>query len=196
MPVLTLGTASSKHRFNSKTVTLTSTRHSCAAPGERLLVLGMGNEILRDDAIGLEVLRLAEERLDGAYPAGTIVFLSLQTGGLDLIYEVEGYDHLIVVDSYYSPTTVPGRIRVLGEENLVGAMSVDSAHLVSLPTALTLSRKLGYHTPKLLGAVVIDVGDECMEFGLEMTESVASAGSTAADTVCELVREHMGGAAS
>ncbi|MDJ0763164.1 MAG: hydrogenase maturation protease [Myxococcota bacterium] len=151
----------------------------------------MGNEIRCDDAIGLTVLERVKHRLQNINNQQEITFLSLRTGGLDLIYELEGYDDLIVVDSYFSPSSKPGRVRILYEEDLIGALSVDSAHLISLPTALTLSKRLGYHTPRLICAVVIDVGEQCMVFGSSLTEEVAQAGNEAADRTCEIVREYL-----
>ncbi len=160
-------------------------------PPGHLLVLGMGNEILSDDAIGLRVLDFVRDLTSGRVDNRLVTLLSLQTGGLDLIYELEGYDYLIVVDSYFVHNARPGRIRILGEDDLKSSAAIDSAHLLSLPAALELSKHLGYRTPKLLGAVVVDVGENSMVFGKELSGDVAGAAHKAADIVCGLVADHL-----
>jgi hydrogenase maturation protease len=61
----------------------------------KLLVAGIGNAWLCDDAFGGEVARRLLER---ELPEGVAVF-DFGTGGLDLAYEVmRGYDGLILVD--------------------------------------------------------------------------------------------------
>lgn len=156
---------------------------------ERLLVLGMGNEILSDDGVGLVILDMVEERL-GDRRGGDVVFKKMNTGGLDLIYEAEGFDRLIVVDAYFAEDAVPGRVRILGAEDLgAGSSQVDSAHLLSLPDALEVSRRLGYRTPVLDAAVVVDVGESCLIFGEELSPEIAMAAREACDIVAEMVEK-------
>ena len=63
---------------------------------KQILVAGVGNAWLQDDAFGGEVARRLEAK--GA-PSGVTV-MDFGTGGLDLAYEVmRGYDALIVVDA-------------------------------------------------------------------------------------------------
>ncbi len=63
--------------------------------GKRILVAGIGNAWMKDDAFGGKVA----ERLEGAScPEGTAVF-DFGTGGLDLAYEaMRGYDALVLID--------------------------------------------------------------------------------------------------
>ena len=64
-------------------------------PAKQILVAGIGNAWMKDDAFG----GLVAQRLDGSeLPDGVGVF-DFGTGGLDLAYEVmRGYDALILVD--------------------------------------------------------------------------------------------------
>lgn len=154
----------------------------------RMIVLGLGNDILSDDAVGLRVLERVRAELATGRPELDVTFKALCTGGLDLLYEVEGYDSLVVIDAYHASDSVPGRCRVLGGGDLgPGSAHFDSAHLLSLPSALTLSRELGYHTPELLGVVVIDVDDRCQEFGTTLSEPVERAVPRATRAALEVI---------
>jgi hydrogenase maturation protease len=63
---------------------------------KQILVAGVGNAWLQDDAFGGEVARLLER--DGV-PSGVTV-MDFGTSGLDLAYEVmRGYDALILLDA-------------------------------------------------------------------------------------------------
>lgn len=66
-----------------------------AEPVPQILVAGVGNTWMRDDAFGSEVVkRLGSQEL----PDGVTV-LDFGTGGLDLAYEVmRGYNGLVLVD--------------------------------------------------------------------------------------------------
>ena len=152
-----------------------------------LLTLGMGNAILCDDAVGLHILALLESRCSALGLTHSIDFLALQTGGMDLLYEIDGFDYLVVIDAYYASDSIPGRIRVLSEASFIAHNTVDSAHLFSLPTALRLSRELGYHTPKLIGAVMVDVGDNCTVFGETLSEAVKRSIPAAVDRAFDLI---------
>jgi len=158
--------------------------------GRPLLVLGLGNPILSDDAVGFHVLRharrlCAERSLDEG-----VAFSERCIGGLDLLFEIEGCDGLIVVDAFHSRSGDPGRVRTLtsaemGPAELAGVQD----HWLNLPGALALGRRLGSHVPTSIAAVVIDVGENCLVFGEELSPPVAAAVPTAAAAVLDLIQE-------
>jgi len=154
-----------------------------------ILVLGLGNPIRRDDGVGLEVLHRAQaalEELGG--PGGPVICRGLCAGGFDLMYEVVGYDRLVVVDSLYTPTSVAGRVGVVTSDQLTcGDAGTVSPHLLGLPEALLWSARVGYHTPRLEAAVVVEVDGRCMEFGEGLSEPVRAAIPEAVRTLCRIV---------
>ena len=65
-------------------------------PEKQILVAGVGNAWLQDDAFGGECARRLEAR---GVPAGVTV-MDFGTGGLDLAYEImRGYDALVLLDA-------------------------------------------------------------------------------------------------
>ena len=63
----------------------------------RTLLLGMGNPVLRDDAVGVRLAAQIGARL-GSRPELDVIE-ECSVGGLNLLDVVEGYDRLIVLDS-------------------------------------------------------------------------------------------------
>ena len=151
-----------------------------------LLVVGIGNEIRCDDAVGLEVADAVAGRTS-KQPRVTVKKLS--AGGWQLLHEIEGYDRLVVVDAFFSRESQPGLIRVhSGEKTMpTGGSNTAFAHLLSIPDALALSVTHGYHTPRLVGMVTIDVGESCLGFGTGLSPDVAAAVPGAVEAVLELL---------
>ncbi len=119
----------------------------------------------------------------------TTAVRTLDTGGWNLIPEIEGFDDLIIIDAYFAADTFPGRVRTHAAEAFdTTSPPPDSAHRIGVTDALTLSKTLGYHTPSLLGAVTIDVGESCMTFGEGLSSTIQAAVPIAAEHVLLLLR--------
>ena len=102
----------------------------------RTLVLGLGNEILGDDSVGLRVVRALRTRL----PANTPVEVGEDThGGLRLMERMIGYERAIIVDAIQTGSP-PGTQHWLSPNGISTQRSA-STHDVNLPTALSLGRR-------------------------------------------------------
>lgn len=102
----------------------------------RTLVLGLGNEILGDDSVGLRVVRALRAQL----PGNTSVEVSEDThGGLRLMERMIGYDRAIIVDAIQTGSS-PGALHWLTPGGIPTQRSA-STHDVNLPTALSLGRQ-------------------------------------------------------
>ena len=79
-----------------------------SAPGAvvKTLLLGMGNPILCDDAVGIRLAGAVAERL-GPRP-GLDVVEECSVGGLNLLEVIAGYDRVVVLDSIMTGDGVPG----------------------------------------------------------------------------------------
>ena len=62
-----------------------------------LVVLGIGNFIRMDDAAGLRVVEYLEK--DPSLQELNVAFKYLHTGGIDILDEIDGYKHAIIVDA-------------------------------------------------------------------------------------------------
>jgi len=119
-----------------------------------LVILGLGNDLLGDDGIGL----LAAEALRECEGPQVSVRTTAQSG-LYLIEYLQGFEDAIVVDSVAGDR--PGAIRELRGAD-VQEVSVPSAHYVGLPEALALARVSGLCVPRRLRifGVEIDVAQQ------------------------------------
>jgi hydrogenase maturation protease len=151
---------------------------------DHTLVLGMGNPILSDDAVGLLV---AQRLAKGPLPDHVEVLESEQ-GGLRLLDLVRGFMRLIIIDALKSGLT-PGEVVVFTEEDFTGGHRYGSAHSISLRTALELGRRLGYDMPRRVTVFAIEA-DDVETFGERLSPPVAAA----AARVVELIRAEIGAA--
>jgi hydrogenase maturation protease len=143
----------------------------------RVLVAGIGNLFLRDDAFGTEVVRrLAAHGL----PTG-VRAVDYGIRGMHLAYDLlDGWDALILVDAL-PDRGEPGALRVLdvGPEDL-GPGAVPDAHGMDPGSVLSSLHLLGGELPRaiVVGCQVRDVGE-----GIGLSAPVAAAVETAVDTV-------------
>ena len=137
----------------------------------RTLIIGLGNPILRDDAVGLHVARQARAAL-GDSPE--IEVMEESVGGLRLMERMVGFDRAILIDAICSGRS-PGTIQSLDPRDVRTQHSA-SSHDVNLPTALALGRRTGARLPAddQIRIIAIEAAD-VQTFGESMTEEVATA---------------------
>lgn len=133
------------------------TAHTASPHGmaPRLLVLGLGNDLLRDDAIGLRVTEALRDRL--ADRPDVTILQSLEMG-LALLDLVTGYDELILVDAVQTGHAPPGHVHVLDADHLA-LLPNGSPHFLGIGEMLALGRELGLHVPLHTRIFAIEVED-------------------------------------
>ena len=111
----------------------------------RTLLLGMGNPILCDDGIGIELAQLIGERLGGVN--GLVVEAECTVGGLNLLDIVTGFDRLIVLDSIMTQGGRPGDWYRFDGATLRDTLNLSNVHDANFATAMELGRRMGMHVP-------------------------------------------------
>lgn len=106
-----------------------------------MLVLGIGNEIAGDDAIGILAVKEVEKL--GLFD---VDFNYISTGGLQLLEALLGYDKVLIVDSVETETATR-EIRLLRPDDFFDKSFLASPHDVNFPTALKIGKKA---TPELM----------------------------------------------
>lgn len=132
------------------------------------VVIGLGNPILGDDAVGLHVAQALAAELAGV--AG-IVVKELHAGGMRVMDAVAGFERAVIVDAMRTGSLPPGSVRRLDVGHLGRARNLASTHDTNLPTALELGRMLGLPMPH----DVTVFGIEALEvetFGETLSEDV------------------------
>lgn len=147
----------------------------------KTLILGLGNPILTDDGVGIQVARALRERLP-ADPDVTVEEASI--GGLRLMEVVSGYNRVILVDAIQTPTGQVGDVTRLELDAFCSTLHADCSHDMDLFTALELGRQLGMPMPEQVAIIAIEVED-VISFGERCTPRVEAAIPKAVDAVLE-----------
>lgn len=125
----------------------------------RTLLLGLGNELYGDDAVGIHVVRKIKEESQnqptGAFPQDDISMEECALSGLALLDLIIGYDRIVLVDTIKRESPCPGRIHLL-EEGDIRAVPGPSPHYVSIPQMVEIGRRLGLHMPSRIQVVAIE----------------------------------------
>jgi hydrogenase maturation protease len=121
------------------------TAHATNSP---ILVLGMGNPLLTDDGIGLRVVDCAQREI--FLPDSLTVFKKNYCGGIDLLYDIAGYDRAIIVDSVVTGKAAPGYCHEFSVDSIAGwaQQRLVYAHGVNISTVFRIGRRCGYDMPK------------------------------------------------
>ncbi len=126
----------------------------------KTLLLGMGNPILSDDAVGVRLARDIGKRLTSS--PGLSIVEECSVGGLNILDVVEGYDRLIVLDSIRTTGGTPGEWHRLTAEALRDTMHLNNVHDANFATALELGRRMGMRVP---------TGEEIHIFAVEVQDN-------------------------
>ncbi len=119
----------------------------------RTLVLGLGNELAADDAVGLLVARALRSELDGAADV-----VESSASGLALIEILAGYDRAVVIDAIKTGEHPPGTIVEMGLAD-VGPVVAPSAHQAGLPELAAVAGRLGLGFPAETRVLAVEVVD-------------------------------------
>ena len=154
----------------------TSKEHEPAA--RRALIVGLGNPIRTDDAVGLAVARELHTRL--AEP--DIELCELAAGGLELVERLAGYSHAVIIDAIQNGGGRVGECYRLDWERGGGSQRTGGTHEVGLLEGLELARRLGFSMPEVVRVYVVEVADP-YTFGTEMTAEVRAAVPAAVEKI-------------
>ncbi len=147
----------------------------------RSLILGLGNPILGDDAVGLRVAReVARQRT----PEAGVTVAEEERGGLALLEQLAGFDRVLLIDAIQTGAPV-GTLHHLGVES-VPTQRTATAHGINLRMALEMGRRSGLSLPtnNAISILGIEAGDV-----LTFTESLSPEMELAIPPAVEAVRE-------
>ena len=131
------------------------------------LVLGVGNPILTDDGVGIEIAQRLKEEKPGLEIEETneaaIAFLDL----------IMGYDRLIIVDSIKTGQGKPGELYKLKLEDFKPAMDCCSSHGMDIATAFEVGESLGCRMPQSVSIYAVEIRDNST-FAEQCSKEVAA----------------------
>ncbi|AHL22058.1 hydrogenase maturation protease [Thermococcus nautili] len=147
----------------------------------RTLILALGNELMKDDGVGLKVGRILAEKGYNVLEVGTDIFM--------LSSHYNGEERLIIVDAILSEKFKPGEVIHLEGEDVFEKLKAEirSAHFMGAIDGLKLLMKLD---ERLARAEVHFVGIVAKEIdlGTELSGEVLGAVPRAVALIEELCK--------
>ncbi len=145
----------------------------------RILVMGVGNPLMRDEGIGPRVAELLLATYE--FP-GNIEIVDAGTMGYSILDMFRGVDHLIVVDAVRDTGHPPGTVLVLGPDDLADSQVMHSLHDVKLVDVLGAAALVDRAPQTVCIAVQIDSIEEWV---LELSPACEAALPLAAGAVLD-----------
>ena len=132
-----------------------------------ILVLGVGNLLLKDEGVGIHVIRTLEKEELPSY----VSLMDGGTGGLHLISWIQDYNRIIMVDATLD-SNPPGTVRLIRPRYATDFPPLMSAHEIGLRDmieAMILTEKL----PDI--QLIVVSAEDISEVGMELTPVVEAA---------------------
>ena len=137
----------------------------------KTLVLGIGNDIMGDDGVGIHIAREAAGRIISV----NVTVEETGAGGLSLLERIRGYDRLIIADAILTEQTEVGKIHRLTLKDLVQTNDSITPHDAALRTTLEIGNSL-FPGEMPADVVIFAVETHSVEdIGSEMTPAVRAA---------------------
>ena len=123
---------------------------------ERVLVIGLGNPILSDDAIGPRVvndlrIQMSDPRVD---------YRSCSAGGLEVLDLLQGYGSAVIIDGIRTRGGEPGTVYYFSLDELPATRHIANLHAVGLPTAIAMARHLGLPVPHPISVAAVEIVED------------------------------------
>ncbi|MCX7703009.1 MAG: hydrogenase maturation protease [Planctomycetota bacterium] len=118
----------------------------------KTVVVGIGNEIMGDDGLGIVAVRELKRVLPDS-----AAYIEAAVGGLQLLEILYGYQRAILVDSIVGEN--PGRIHQLTADEVFSHPRLSCVHDADFATALALARELKLLIPDEITVFAVEVKD-------------------------------------
>ena len=145
-----------------------------------ILVLGVGSLLLKDEGVGIHVIRaLEKEELPPS-----VSLMDGGTGGLHLISWIQDYNRIIMVDATLDHNP-PGTIRLIRPRYATDFPPLMSAHEIGLRDmieAMILTEKL----PDI--QLIVVSAEDISEVGMELTPAVEAAVPEVVEMVKQIIQ--------
>ncbi|MDP3775832.1 MAG: hydrogenase maturation protease [Gemmatimonadales bacterium] len=124
-------------------------------PAHQVVVVGLGNPILRDDAVGVLAARVLAERLAGA----PVEVRESSWGGIRFLDLLAGFARAIIIDAIEWRHGPPGTVYRLSPDRAIPTLRAAGYHDISLGSALDFGRAVGLPLPGEIVFFAVEASD-------------------------------------
>ena len=153
----------------------------------KTIVLGVGNQILGDDGVGIHVVNELKKQLHNP----NITVDEAITGGMNLLELLLGYDKAIIVDAVKTEDGENGEVKriPLGD---FSTMHSCNPHDVSLIEAIEMAKKMGEdRIPREIIVIGVMMKDIPCEFGEKLSNKIAAAVPKAVNMTLNEIKKNL-----
>lgn len=119
------------------------------------LIVGLGNPIMGDDAIGCRCAEAIEASLS-LQELESVEVIQFFRGGISLMERLIGYDRVLIIDSITGCGLKPGAVRKLTLDE-IPSYTVNSPHDGSLKNALEFGRQMSVELPHQVDILAVEI---------------------------------------
>jgi hydrogenase maturation protease len=155
-----------------------------AVAQKELLVLGLGNDILSDDSVGLIIAQKLKSLL------ADLPWVEVRETcemGLSLLDHIAGFRLLVVVDAVQTRSAPPGFLHEIGLSDLK-ILPLMSPHFLGIGEIIAVGRKLEVPVPVDVKIFAVEVQDP-FTISTDLSQPVADAIPAIADRIQAAVRK-------
>lgn len=120
-------------------------------PKHKILLLGIGNDILGNDGVGLTAVRILKNEFHDR-----VDIVEAIAGGFKLMELLEGYEKVLILDAAVTGKYPLGTVMELSKEEFQDTVAI-APHYVSLPEAINLAEKLGIKFPRDIRILAVEI---------------------------------------
>jgi hydrogenase maturation protease len=150
-----------------------------------IIILGVGNQILGDDGVGIHVSDELKKRIKDP----NITIDDAVTGGMNLLELLLGYDKAIIVDAVKSNEGKVGEVKRIPLDNF-STMHSCNPHDVSLIEAIEVAKKMGEkRIPQDIIVIGVIMKEIPCEFGEKLSDKIEAAVPKAVDMALNEIKK-------
>lgn len=116
------------------------------------LIIGLGNDIICDDRIGLDLSKKIAEQF-------SLTLSDEHAINIGVLGEIAGYEKLIIVDSIKTGNDSVGTVKLLTLEDIENYTGAYSTHQISLSDLFKVGEKMDFDMPKELYIISVEIKD-------------------------------------
>lgn len=154
---------------------------------DKILIIGVGNEILTDDGIGPKLV----DSLKSTFLNQKIEYDKVCLGGMELLEYIQGYDTVIFIDAIKTKDGVPGAVYHFTPDDFKETLHLSNLHDISFLNAISLGRKLGFHIPGRIEIIAVEIVEDLV-FNENFTPVIAARYDTILAEVKVIVEHCLG----
>lgn len=151
-----------------------------------ILVLGIGNEVLKDDGIGPKLVK----KLQNFMPLPDIDYAISAVGGMEIIEIMKGYEEVVIIDGIMTGEHVPGTVLYMSYPYHRKTLHLSNYHDISFEISVELAKQLNIPFPERISIIAVEIVED-REFGENLTSKLQEKYSEIFSSVASTIQENI-----